>query len=96
MVPLLEGKDWVRTPVIHHSANGTFFLRDGKWKMVFSNGSGGREKPVGKPFQKPYSLFNLENDPSERTNLIDVHPDIAEQLEKKLAQIRQHRASRAM
>jgi len=71
-----------------------FSLRDGKWKMVFGNGSGGREKPVGKPFQKPYSLFDLENDPSESTNLIDKNPEIAKRLEDKLNKIMNNDRSR--
>ncbi|MBN2138362.1 MAG: sulfatase-like hydrolase/transferase [Sedimentisphaerales bacterium] len=89
LVPLLHGRDCVRPPVIHHSANGTFAVRDGKWKMVFADGSGGREKPPGKPFRKPYSLFDIQRDPSETANLIDQYPQIAERLEKELSRIRQ-------
>jgi hypothetical protein len=89
LLPLLLGKarSIPRAPVIHHSGNGMFSLRDGKWKMVFGNGSGGREKPVGKAFEKPYFLFDLENDPSETTNLIDKYPDIAKRLEEQLEAI---------
>jgi hypothetical protein len=57
--------------------------------MVFGSGSGGRQKPVGKPFEKPYFLFDLETDPSETTNLIERHPEIAEQLTEKFEAIRQ-------
>ena len=71
-------------PVIHHSANGTFAIREGKWKMVFANGSGGREVPIGTPWEKPYSLFNLEIDPSETTNLIDKYPQVAKRLAEKM------------
>jgi arylsulfatase A-like enzyme len=96
LLSLLSGRDWPtpRAPVIHHSANGTFSLRDGKWKMVFGSGSGGRQKPVGKPFEKPYFLFDLETDPSETTNLIERHPEIAEQLTEKFEAIRQGGRSR--
>ena len=54
--PLMLGQDWSvpRAPVIHHSSRGMFSLRDGKWKMVFGSGSGGRQKPVGKPFEVPF------------------------------------------
>ncbi len=34
-------------PVIHHSANGMFAIRDGKWKLVAGNGSGGRSSRAG-------------------------------------------------
>jgi arylsulfatase A-like enzyme len=89
LLPLMQGKEWAvpRAPVIHHSSNGTFSLRDGKWKMVFGSGSGGREKPVGKPFEQPYFLFDLESDPSETLNVIDKHPEIAQRLTEKLQTI---------
>ena len=96
LVPLLSGKARTlsRAPVIHHSGSGMFSLREGKWKMVFGNGSGGREKPAGKPFEKPYFLFDLENDPSETTNLIDKYPEIATRLEGQLNTIMNNGRSR--
>ncbi len=95
-VPLMKGLDWEtpRAPVIHHSVNGMFSLRDEKWKMVFGNGSGGRERPAGKPFTKPYFLFDLENDPSETTNVIEKYPEVAQRLEAKLDEIRENGRSR--
>jgi arylsulfatase A-like enzyme len=89
LVPLMRGKGWTmpRAPVIHHSANGMFSLRGGRWKMVFGNGSGGRQQPRGKPFQKPYFLFDLEQDPSETTNVIEDHPDVASRLTEDLERI---------
>jgi arylsulfatase A len=65
-----------RSPVVHHSANGTFALRDGPWKMIFGSGSGGRGQPKSKPWTEPYQLYNMHDDPSETTNLID-NPDCA-------------------
>ena len=96
LLPLLSGGEWEtpRAPVIHHSANGTFSLREGRWKMVFGSGSGGRQKPVGKPFEKPYSLFDLEADPSETTDVIERFPEVAERLTGKLETIRQEGRSR--
>jgi len=45
MLSLLCGEPPVsaRPPVVHHSAQGIFAVRDGKWKLVLGNGSGGRE-----------------------------------------------------
>ena len=95
ILPLLQGKgDWERAPVVHHSANGTFAIRDGRWKLVAGNGSGGREKPLGEPFQKPYWLLDLAEDPGERSNRIDQAPDVAARLEKELERIRNARGSR--
>ena len=36
-----------RPPVVHHSVNGTFALRKGPWKLVFSSGSGGANSRRG-------------------------------------------------
>ncbi|MCB9882998.1 MAG: arylsulfatase [Planctomycetes bacterium] len=77
-----------RAPFALHSVNGTFAVRDGRWKLVLGNGSGGRERPVGKPFGRPYMLFDLHADPNERTNIAALHPDIAARLEAELERIR--------
>jgi arylsulfatase A len=96
LLSLMKGGDWTepRSPVIHHSSNGTFSIREGRWKMVFGSGSGGREKPVGKPFEKPYFLFDLTKDPAEKTNVIDMFPDVASKLAEKMNGIIQAPGSR--
>lgn len=94
-LPLLKGqKSHERPPVIHHSVNGTFSIRHGKWKMIFAVGSGGRQKPVGKPFEKPYQLYNLEKDPSERHNVIEDNPEVVEILTNYVERIRSAGTSR--
>ena len=71
MLALLKNptNEWSRPPVIHHSSRGMFAIRDGEWKLIAGNGSGGRQKPAGAPFKKPYQLFNLKLDPGEREKL---------------------------
>ena len=44
-------------------------VRDGDWKLVLGNGSGGRQQPRGKPFEKPYQLFDLSSDIGEETDV---------------------------
>jgi arylsulfatase A-like enzyme len=89
ILPMLRGEDFRRpVPVVHHSVNGTFAIRQGKWKLVLSNGSGGREKPVGRPFEKPYQLFDLSRDLGETRNLASRFPEIVEQLIASLDKIR--------
>ena len=83
-----SGKPRRRPPVIHHSAAGMFAIRDGRWKLVLGNGSGGRQSPRGRPFVKPYFLADLEADPSEKTNLAEKHPDIVIRLEEAAQRIR--------
>jgi len=95
LLPLLLGEGTVaRAPVIHHSGAGMFAIRDGRWKLVAGNGSGGREKPKGKPFGRPYKLFDMTNDTSERHDVIDSHPDIVSRLEAELEKIRASGRSR--
>ncbi len=86
ILPILEGGTWrkPRAPVVHHSGGGMFAIRDGKWKLVLGNGSGGREKPKGTAFGTPYRLFDMTQDISERRDVIDSHPDIARRLESEL------------
>jgi len=96
LVPLFEGRDdFERAPVIHHSASGFFAIRDGKWKLVAANGSGGREAPRGKAFAKPYHLYDLDADLAETVNQIDKQPEVAERLEQQLEALRSSGRSRA-
>ena len=95
-LPLMLGRTppAPRAPVVHHSSNGTFAVRDGKWKLILSSGSGGREKPAGKPFSKPYRLFDMAADPSETTDLAGKNPAIVRRLTKVLESMRQRGRSR--
>jgi arylsulfatase A len=89
LLPLWRGSaDAVRgAPVVHHSVNGTFALRDGPWKAIFCSGSGGREKPRGKPFDA-VRLFNLQADPGEAQDVAAANPEVVARLTKTLAEIR--------
>ena len=73
--------DHRRPPIIHHSSGGMFAVRSGDWKLVLGNGSGGRQQPRGKPFAKPYHLFDLASDIGETKNLVEQSPGVARELE---------------
>ena len=65
LLPMLRGEPATRgVPVVHHSSGGMFAIRDGAWKLMFGNGSGGRQEPRGEPFGRPYQLFDLSRDPA--------------------------------
>lgn len=80
--------------VINHSASGIFALRSGPWKLIAGNGSGGREKPKGTPFEKPYQLFNLDDDPSEEQNVAAQHLERVTMLTAELEKLRSQGGSR--
>lgn len=89
LLPMLDGKEVRRAaPVIHHSVAGMFAIRDGKWKLVLGDGSGGRQQPKGKPFGKPYQLFDLSQDIGEEHNIADEHPEVVERLTQTVETIR--------
>ncbi|MFP6875178.1 MAG: arylsulfatase [Verrucomicrobiales bacterium] len=89
-LPLLENREdeFKRAPVINHSANGTFAIRDNDWKLILGNGSGGREAPRGKPFGKPYQLYDLNTDPGEKKNVAKKYPEIVRRLSSRCEAIR--------
>ncbi len=88
--PLLRDPDaqFHRPPLICHSANGMFAIRDGNWKLIAGNGSGGRQNPKGKPFAEPWILVDLDNDPGEKTNVADENSSVFERLKKQLMTIK--------
>ena len=94
--PLFLGKDkgWKRAPVIHHSGGAMFAIRHGDWKLILGNGSGGREKPSGKRFDRPWQLYNLKEDLIEQTDLYRENPEIAQTLELKVLEIMSNGRSR--
>jgi arylsulfatase A len=96
LLPLLRGQPdrFDRAPVVNHSVSGMFALRDGHWKLVAGNGSGGREEPKGKPFGRPYQLYDLAVDPSETRDLLEERPEVAHRLEAALEEIRSNGRSR--
>jgi len=61
---------------------------------VAGNGSGGREAPKGKPFGKPYQLFDLSSDLGERNDLAKAELELVGRLTAQLEDIRTKGRSR--
>ena len=87
LFPVLLGEEIDRGPVVHHSGNGMFAVREGRWKLVFGDGSGGREKPRGEPFGRPVRLFDLPADIGETADVAADHPDVVGRLTAALKAI---------
>ena len=75
----------IREATIHHSAQGCFSVRQGKWKLVMCGGSGGWSNPrteeeaaeLGLP---GVQLYDLESDIGEQHNVQDRYPEMVEKL----------------
>ncbi|MHA1679914.1 MAG: sulfatase family protein [Promethearchaeota archaeon] len=68
-----------RNKLIHHSGNGYFSLRMGKWKLIKGLGSGGFSRPRFKkprPWGPRGQLYDLDTDLQETTNLWKQRTDI--------------------
>lgn len=84
-LPTLLGKSQPARPaLVHHSVAGMFAIRQGRYKLIAGNGSGGRERPKGKPFARPYRLSDMEADPEEARDHLSEHPEVAHELERLL------------
>ncbi len=98
ILPLIKYPDnpnIIREATVHHSVDGSFAIRQGKWKLILTNTSGGWSEPL-KPSQgsPEYQLYNLEEDTSEVNNIIELYPEIKHALEKLLLQyIREGRST---
>jgi len=87
ILPLLLGEKYdqpYREATVHHSNNGSFSIRQGKWKLEFCPGSGGwsfptpeQAKNLGLPL---FQLYDLDNDIQEKNNVMDQHPEVVEKL----------------
>jgi len=65
-----------RVAMVHHGMQGRFALRARQWKLVMEDARRGKRE-----------LYDLSKDPSEATNVIARHPDVAARLVAKLTSI---------
>jgi arylsulfatase A len=76
----------VRETIVHHSVNGSFAIRQGRWKLALCPDSGGWSPPKpGSDEAKglpEVQLYDLSADFAERHNVQAEHPEIVERLTK--------------
>ena len=79
----------IREATVHHSIQGEFTIRQGKWKLLLSASSGGWSEP--RPEKKeilkdlpPMQLYDMYGDPEELQNLVDVYPEKVKELKDLL------------
>lgn len=78
----------LREAVVHHSINGSFSIRQGKWKLLLCQDSGGWSDPrPGQPkanYLPPVQLFDLDKDIGEQVNVQDKYPEVVARLTELL------------
>ena len=85
-LPAMKGEDKspLREAVVHHSINGSFCIRQGKWKLELCAGSGGWSDPrPGSPGEAglpDVQLYDLEADLGETKNLQAEQPEVVAKL----------------
>ena len=81
-----------RSALVFQSGNGSLAIREGRWKLCLAAGSGGLSAPVpGSADERglpPVQLFDLETDPTEKTNLQAAQPEIVSRLTALLERYR--------
>ena len=82
ILPALVGEKTnrpIREAVIHHSAWGSYGIRQGEWKLLLVRGVG--DGPPAKDESLPAGqLYNIVQDFGETNNLYDKHPEIVKRL----------------
>lgn len=77
-----------RDHIILHSANRTFAIRQGDWKLILGQGSGGVLREL-KQYAPMGQLYHLADDPQEQNNLYDKHHEKVKNLTRMLEEIQQ-------
>jgi arylsulfatase A-like enzyme len=77
-----------RAALVAQSGDGSFAVREGRWKLCLAPGSGGLSAPrPDSPEARtlpPVQLYDLEADPRETLNVGAKHPDIVQRLTARL------------
>ncbi len=100
MLPVLSGEKLhhpLRDAIIHHSGDGMFSIRQGKWKLILGLGSGGFTEPKNMevvPGGPSGQLYNMDSDLGESRNLWLERQDIVEHMSSMFLRMKDEGRSR--
>jgi arylsulfatase A-like enzyme len=100
ILPAMRGEKLggpIREATVHHSIDGMFAIRQGRWKMVLGQGSGGWSSKGVKPLptDPPGQLYDMQADVSETRNVWNDNPQVVAQLTALLEKYKKAGRSRA-
>lgn len=74
----------IREATVHHSINGNFAIRQGKWKLELGPGSGGWSKPTDQQALRnglpTVQLYDMWQDVRERSNVQAQYPVVVQEM----------------
>ena len=81
----------IRESLVHHSINGSFALRRGRWKLCFCPDSGGWSEPrpdssAAKSLPR-MQLYDLTTDISEQQNEFESQPALVRDMTEEMSQL---------
>ena len=84
--------------LVMQSGNGSFAIRDGRWKLCLAPGSGGLSAPIPGSKEEqglpPVQLYDMDADRGETTNLQSKHVDVVKRLTARFEAYRAEGRSR--
>ncbi len=86
-LPVLLGEQYtkpLREATVHHSLNGDFSIRKGKWKYIDAQGHGGFAQIKEPVPPDSIQLYNLDTDFAETTNVYQQYPEVVAELKALL------------
>ncbi len=87
-----------REATVFHSGGGAFAIRQDNWKLILGTKQAGRRLPqnYNDLFKTTGQLYDMQNDPYEKNDLWEKHPDIVTRLTELFEQYRKQGYSRPM
>ena len=97
-LPALLSEDTrpLREATVHHSVDGMFAIRQGKWKFIDGQGPGSNQWDGPAEGDPPGQLYDIEADRHEDSNLYLEHPRVVEEMSALLERYKEQGHSRPL